>query len=142
MIQKKRLLSIIPLIFLCVMSFAQELSPETIVKRSKRKNLTVKEWNVEKKSGTRWVDHVKTYDAQGRCVVSIEYGKYGQKEKVVTKYDSKGFVSKEIVYNDKNKVTRVRKYEYNPDGTRSKQYNYLPSGRLYSVKTYEYTFGN
>ena len=51
-----------------------------------------------------------------------------------------GKVTKEEVYDARNKVTRIRLYEYNADGTRKTQYNYLPSGKLYSVKTFEYTF--
>jgi len=124
-------------------SYAQEVSPETLAKRAKRKNLTVKEWNVEQAGGgTRWMDHLKIYDNQGRCVESIEYAKYGQKERITTHYDEKGLIDKEVVYDDRNKVVRVRKYEYNADGTKNKQYNYLPNGKLYSVKTYEYFFAD
>lgn len=130
------------LIFSAVCAFGQEVSPETLAKRAKRKNLTVKEWNVEQKGSTRWMDHHKTYDSQGRCVEEVEYAKYGQKERIVTTYDDKGLVDKEIVYDDRNRVTRIRRYEYNADGTKSKQYNYLPSGKLYSIKTYEYTFSD
>lgn len=139
---KHLILSLIPLLLMAVAAFAQEVSPETLAKRAKRKNLTVKEWNVEQKGSTRWMDHLKTYDAEGRCVVSIEYAKYGQKEKIVTTYGDNGLVTKEVVYDDRNRVVRVRKYDYNPDGTKSKQYNYLPNGKLYSVKNYEYIFAD
>lgn len=60
----------------------------------------------------------------------------------MTTYGENGLVEKEVVYDDRNKVVRVRKYEYNADGTKSKQYNYLPNGRLYSIKTYEYAFAD
>lgn len=123
-------------------AMGQEISPETLAKRAKRKNLTVKEWNVEQRTSTRWLDHLKVYDDQGRCVEEIEYAQYGQKERIVTTYGENGLVEKEVVYDDRNKVVRVRKYEYNADGTKSKQYNYLPNGRLYSIKTYDYIFAD
>lgn len=117
---------------------AQELSPETLIKRSKRKNLVIKEWNTNARAKTRWMDHYTKYDAEGRKIEEIEYTTYGQKSREVIEYDTKGFVAKEVIYDDRNKVTRVRKYEYNPDGTRKKQYNYLPNGKLYSIKIFEY----
>ncbi len=121
---------------------AQEVSPETLSKRAKRKNLTVAEWNTDAKGRNRWMDHLTVYDSEGRKIEEIEYASYGQKERVVTTYGENGLVSKEIVYNDRNKPVRIRKYEYNPDGTKKKQYNYLPNGKLYSVKEYNYKFSD
>lgn len=121
-------------------AFAQEVSPETLAKREKRKNLTVKEWNVEQKGSVRWMDHLTVYDSEGRKISSTEYARYGQKERIVTTYGTNGLVAKEVVYDDRDKVVRIRKYEYNPDGTKKTQYNYLPNGKLYSIKTYEYVF--
>lgn len=119
-----------------------EVSPETLAKREKRKNLTVKEWNTDAASRTKWLDHLTVYDAEGRKVEEIEYAVYGQVSRVVTEYDKDGMVSREIVYNEKNKVVRIRKYEYNENGTKKKQYNYLPNGKIYSVKVFEYTFSD
>lgn len=137
-----KLVLLIAAIFISAGAAGQEISPETLAKRVRRKNLTVKEWNVEQRTSTRWLDHLKVYDDQGRCVEEIEYAQYGQKERIVTTYGENGLVEKEVVYDDRNKVVRVRKYEYNADGTKSKQYNYLPNGRLYSIKTYEYAFAD
>ena len=130
------------LLFFCsaMVLGAQEVSPETLAKRAKRRNLSVKEWNVEQKGSTRWLDHHTIYDKEGRKVEETEFASYGQRTRVVTEYGESGLVCREVVYDDRNKVTRIRKYEYNPDGTRKCQYNYLPSGKLYSVKTYEYIF--
>ena len=50
----------------------------------------------------------------------------------------KGKVSREVVYNEKDKPVRIRKFEYNADGTKKKQYNYAPNGKLQSVKEFEY----
>lgn len=119
-----------------------EVSPETLAKRAKRKNLTIREWNTDAKAKTRWLDHVTVYDSLGRKVEEIEYATYGQVQRVTTEYNEEGFVSREVVYNDKDKPVRIRKYEYNANGTKKKQYNYLPNGKLYSVKVFEYAFSD
>ncbi|MBQ2608006.1 MAG: hypothetical protein II588_02190 [Paludibacteraceae bacterium] len=119
------------------------LTPEQLAKRAKRKNLTVKEWNTDAKSKTRWLDHVKVYDSQGRCIEEIEYASYGQKSRVTYSYDDKtGKVLEEVEYNDRNRPVRIRKYEWNANGTKAKQYNYLPNGKLFSVKVFEYIFSD
>ncbi len=131
------------IVLLCASSLYAQISPETLAKRAKRKNLTVKEWNTDSKTKTRWLDHVTTYDAEGRKVEEIEYATYGQRERVTIEYDeTTGKVSKEVIYDDRDKPVRVRKYEYNEDGTKKKQYNYLPNGKLYSVKVFEYLFSD
>lgn len=119
-----------------------EISPETLAKRAKRKNLTIREWNTDAKAKTRWLDHVTTYDSLGRKTEEIEYATYGQVQRITIEYNEEGFVSREVVYNDKDKPVRIRKYEYNANGTKKKQYNYLPNGKLYSVKVFEYAFSD
>ena len=69
------LVAVLPLMSLSV--FAQ-VSPETLAKRERHKNLTIKEWNTDAKSKTRWLDHVTTYDDQGRKIEEVEYASYGQ----------------------------------------------------------------
>ena len=119
------------------------LTPEQLAKREKRKNLTVKEWNTDDKTKTRWLDHVKVYDSEGRCIEEIEYATYGQKSRVTYQYDDvTGKVIEEVEYNDRNRPTRIKKYEWNENGTKAKQYNYLPNGKLFSVKVYEYIFSD
>ncbi|MBQ4018000.1 MAG: hypothetical protein II605_02015 [Paludibacteraceae bacterium] len=119
------------------------LTPEQLAKREKRKNLTVKEWNTDAKTKARWLDHLKVYDSQGRCIEEIEYASYGQRSRVTYTYDDvTGKVLEEVEYNDRNKPVRIRKYEWNADGTKAKQYNYLPNGKLYSVKVFEYIFSD
>lgn len=119
-----------------------QVSPETLAKRNKRKNLTVTEMNTDAKGKFEWLDHVTVYDDQGRKIEEIEYATYGQVERVTVEYDATGRVAVEVVYNDRNKPVRIRKYEYNQDGTKKKQYNYLPNGKLYSVKVFKYTFSD
>ena len=119
-----------------------DVSPETLAKRAKRKNLTIREWNTDAKAKTRWLDHITVYDSLGRKVEEIEYATYGQVQRVTIEYNDEGFVAREVVYNDKDKPIRIRKYEYNNNGTKKKQYNYLPNGKLYSVKVFEYAFSD
>lgn len=135
----KRLFLFLSIIVFSLCTWA-DVSPETLAKRAKRKNLTVKEWNTDAASKTKWLDHKTVYDSEGRKVEEIEYAVYGQVSRVTIEYNEQGFVSKEVVYDEKNRPVRIRKYEYNADGTKRKQYNYLPNGKLYSVKVFEYTF--
>lgn len=140
----KRNYLIFTLLLVAISMAAQDVtvSPETLAKREKRKNLTVKEWNTNDKTKTRWLDRVTTYDEQGRKIEEIEYATYGQKWRITYEYTDAvgGKVLKEVEYNDKNKPARIRKYEYNQNGTKAKQYNYLPNGKLESVKVFEYVF--
>ena len=120
-----------------------QVSPETLAKRNKRKNLTVKEWNTNQSNKTRWLDNQRTYDDQGRKVEEIEYASYGMKWRIVYQYDdATGLLVREIEYNDRNKPVIIRKYEYNTDGTKKKQYNYSPNGKLETVKVFEYIFSD
>ena len=73
---------------------AQELDAATLAKRAGRKNLTIKEWNTDAKSKTRWLDRVTTYDQLGR-------------------------VEREVEYDDRDKPVIIRKFEYNDDGTKN-----------------------
>ena len=136
------------IVALCSLLFAplaaqSLLTPEKLAKREKRKNLPVKEWNTDSKTKTRWMDRLKVYDDQGRCVEEIEYATYGQKWRITSKYDDvTGKVIEEVEYNDRNRPVRIKKYEWNADGTKAKQYNYLPNGKLFSVKVYEYIFSD
>ena len=115
--------------------------PSTIEeKRERRQNRVVKEWNSENNGKRKWMDHLTVFDSEGRKIEEIEYATYGQKERVVSEYGEDGKCIKEIVYNDKNKVFRIRKFEYNADGTKKIQYNYLPNGKLYSTKIFEYSY--
>jgi len=141
----RRFISLLALcsLLLAPLSAQSLLTPEQLAKRERHKNLTVKEWNTDDKTKTRWLDRIKVYDDQGRCVEEIEYATYGQKWRVTSKYDDvTGKVVEEVEYNDRNRVTRIKKYEWNADGTKAKQYNYLPNGKLFSVKVYEYIFSD
>lgn len=111
-------------------------------KREKRKNLTIKEWNTNATTKTRFLDHQTKYNAQGFKIEEIEYANYGQRSKVTYEYNAAGKCIKEVEYDGKNKPVRIRKFEYYPDGSKKKQYNYLPNGRLETTKEFEYVFSN
>ena len=128
------------LLFSTTLLGAQELDPATLAKRDARRNLTVKEWNTDAKTKTRWLDRLTTYDNLGRKIEAIEYASYGQKWRETYEYGANGRVAKEVEYDDRNRPVRIRKYEWNEDGTKKKQYNYAPNGRLLSVNLFEYIF--
>ena len=110
-------------------------------KRERKKNLVIKEWNTKSGSSTPYLDNIVTYDAQGRKIEEIEDASYGQKRRTVYEYEGNSTkCSRQIEYNSKNHVSRIKKFEYNDDGTRRKQYNYKPNGKLESTKTYEYSY--
>ncbi|MGN0202643.1 MAG: hypothetical protein ACI399_07065 [Candidatus Cryptobacteroides sp.] len=121
----------------CAGAFAQ-VDEATQAKREARKNMVIREWNTDPKNKTRWLDRVTTYDGLGRKIEEIEYTKVGQKWRETYEYGANGRISKDVLYNEKDKVVMVRKYEYNPDGTKKKQFNYTPNGRLETVKVFEY----
>ncbi|MDR2814347.1 MAG: hypothetical protein LBB79_06810 [Prevotellaceae bacterium] len=115
------------------------LTPEE--KRARRKKLVIKEMNADAKGQRQWMDHLTVWDENGYKLEEIEYAVYGQRERVTFEYDSlTGRCIRENVYNDKNKLYRIRKYEYNADGRKKIQYNYNPNGKLYSTKVYEYSY--
>ncbi|MBP5643767.1 MAG: hypothetical protein J6X10_06020 [Bacteroidales bacterium] len=140
----KRFLIFSFLLALVIPAFSQQVTPETLIKRQKRKGLTVKEWNTMAGTKQAFLDHVTTYDSLGRKIEEIEYASYGQKSRVVSEYvdptDPASKVLREIEYNDRDKVVRIRKFEYNEDGSKKRQYNYYPNGKLESVKEYELIF--
>ena len=122
--------------------FAQSVSESTIVKRENRKGMVLKEWNTAAGDKRAFLDRVTTYDEMGRKIEEVEYATYGQKWRIVFEYPKNSGITakveREIEYNDRDKVSRIKKYEYNEDGSKKCQKNYYPNGKLESVKTYEY----
>lgn len=110
-------------------------------KRERKKNLVVKEWNTRAGSTVPYLDNMVTYDEQGRKIEEIEYASYGQKKRTTYSYEGNSTKCKEQVeYNDKNKVVRIKQFEYNDDGTKKRQLNYKPNGKLETTKTFEYSY--
>jgi len=112
-------------------------------RRDARKNLVVKEINTDARGKREWIDHITVWDSDGYKVEEIEYAVYGQRERVTFVYDKTlGRCLRENVYNDKNKLVRIRKFEYNAEGRKTIQYNYNPDGKLYSTKVFEYSLSD
>lgn len=134
---KKFIILFLALSFVGGTAFAQEKTS----KRERKKNLVVKEWNTKAGSSTPFLDNMVTYDEHGRKIEEIEYASYGQKKRTVYEYDgSSTKCSRQIEYDDKNHVSRIKKFEYNDDGTKKIQYNYKPNGKLESTKRFEYSY--
>jgi len=112
----------------------------TAEKRERNRNQVVKEWNTDAKGKRKWMDHLTVWDERGLKIEEIEYAVYGQKERITYEYDAEEKCIRENVYNDKNKLYRIRKYEYNEDGRKKVQYNYNPDGKLYSTKIFDYSY--
>ena len=138
----KRLVILLAFFALGFGAMAQSVSDATIVKRENRKGMVLKEWNTPNGDKRAFLDRKTTYDEFGRKIEEIEYASYGQKWRVVYEYpknsDITAKVEREIEYNDRDKVVRIRKYEYNEDGSKKCQKNYYPNGKLESTKTFEY----
>ena len=128
--------------FLVLITLGGELWAQTgPTKRERKKNLVVKEWNTKFGSKASYLDNIVTYDEQGRKIEEIEYASYGQKKRIVYEYEgSSTKCTRQIEYDDKNNVSRIKKFVYNEDGTRKAQYNYKPNGKLESTKTFEYSY--
>lgn len=109
-------------------------------RRDMRKNLEMKEINTDAKGKRQWMDRLSVWNEEGYKIEDIEYAVYGQKERVTYEYDASWKCIRENVYNDKNKLVRIRKFEYHPNGRKKIQYNYNPDGKLFSTKIFEYNF--
>ena len=103
-----------------------------------KKNLVIKEWNTDAKSKHRVLDHQTTYNADGKKIEEIEYNSSGQKWRKRYEYNAGGKVSRELVYDEKNRLEGVKKFEYNEFGRKKTQYNYDAKGKLLTIKTFEY----
>ena len=116
-------------------AFAQE---QEAAPKINKKNLVIKEWNTDTRSNHRVLDHQTIFNADGRKVEETEYNSEGQKWRKRYEYGENGKVSRELVYNDRNRLYSVKKFEYNEFGRKKTQYNYDAKGRLKTIKVFEY----
>ena len=103
-----------------------------------KKNLVIKEWNTDPKGSNKVLDHVTTFSADGKKIEEIEYGSSGQKWRKRYEYGPDGKVSRELVYDDHNRLQTYKKFEFNEFGRKKIQYTYNAKGKLLSIKHYEY----
>jgi YD repeat-containing protein len=113
--------------------WAQDTAPKI-----NKKNLVVKEWNTDARSGAKVLDHVTTFNSDGRKAEEIEYNTDGQKWRKRYEYGPNGKVSRELVYDERNRLVNIKKFEYNEFDRKKVQYTYDAKGKLKSIKNYEY----
>ena len=107
----KKILTLIALAFaIALPALAQDTKPKI-----NKKNLVIKEWNTDPRSGKKVLDHVTTYSPDGKKIEEIEYGSGGQKWRKRFEYapGTDGKCIKESVYDERNRLNTVKKYEYN-----------------------------
>ena len=103
-----------------------------------KKNLVVKDWNTDAKGSHKVLDHVTTYNSEGRKIEEIEYNTDGQKWRKRYEYDASGKLSKEYVYDQRNRLQTYKTFEFNEFAKKKVQYTYNPKGRLIGIKQFEY----
>ena len=103
-----------------------------------KKNLVIKEWNTDPKGGNKVLDHMTTFSAEGKKIEEIEYGSSGQKWRKRFEYGPEGKVSRELVYDEHNRLQTYKKFEYTEFNRKKVQYTYNAKGKLLSIKHYEY----
>jgi len=130
----RKLLTLLALAFTLAVPVAAQNANAQIDK----KNLVIKEWNTDPRSGKKVLDHVTTYNADGKKIEEIEYNSDGQKWRKRFEYGPDGKCVKEMVYNERNRLDTVKKYEYNEFGRKKTQYNYNAKGKLLTIKVFEY----
>lgn len=133
-------LSCIIVSFSCLLMAQDNAASSKPHKREIRQNLVVKVYKTNPQGKQRVLEDEIIYNEKGYKVEEIEYATNGIKSKTTYEYDDNNRCIKEILYDERLKIKRIRKIEYNPDGTKKAHYNYLPNGRLYSTKQYEYTY--
>ena len=133
----RKLLALLALTFALV---APAAAQNTTGQKINKKNLVIKEWNTDPRSGKKVLDHITTYDADGKKIEEIEYNSEGQKWRKRFEYapGAEGKCIKESVYNERNRLETVKKYEYNEFGRKKTQYNYNAKGKLLTIKVFEY----
>lgn len=131
-------------------SLGFQMTPEErALKKELKGNLEVKQMNADAAGKRQWLDHYTVWDEDGFKVEEIEFATYGQRDRITYQYDKNtGKITEENVYDDKNKLSRRRRYEYDEilvDDTilylrKKKQLNYYPNGKLATRKYFQYSF--
>ena len=131
---KKYIILIYALLISGLGAWAQQTSEKTMDK----KNLVVKEWNVNAK-GARVMDHMTVYSSDGKKIEETEYDYTGkQKWRKRFEWGENLKMTRELLYDERNKLVNYKKFEYNEFGKKKTQYTYDPKGKLIGTKVYEY----
>ena len=135
----RKILTILTIMLLALPAVAQTQPQAQQSGREQKKNLVVKEWNTNAK-GARTLDHVTTYNSDGRKIEEIEYDSYGkQRWRKRFEWGGNGRQSRELVYDERNRLVNYKKFDYNELGKKKAQYTYDAKGRLLTTKLYEYS---
>ena len=121
--------------------FAQDPHRATMA-RAKGKQLTVNEWKTTPDGKKKWIDHAEVYNAKGELIEEAEYSDYGTRLawRAEYKHNERGQLIKELIYNERDKLSKVRTYEYDANGVCTRRMNYSADGKLNSYRQYQYTF--
>ena len=131
----KRIL-LITLAFLLSVPAAR--AQDTRQPRINKKNLVIKEWNTDPRGGHKVLDHITIYNPDGRKIEETEYNSDGQKWRKRYEYGPDGKLSKELIYDGRNRLQTYKTFEFNEFARKKIQYTYNAKGRLLSVKHFEY----
>lgn len=129
---KRILILIAATLLLIPAAFAQDTP------KINKKNLVIKEWNLDPKGANKVLDHVTTFSPEGKKLEEIEYGSSGQKWRKRFEYGPDGKVTRELIYDDRNRLQTYKTFEYNEFSRKKVQYTYSAKGKLIAVKQYEY----
>ncbi len=133
----KKLTSIIALVLCFAFAASAQDAAAGKVKMNK-KNLVVKEWNVSG-GGTRILDQLTVFSAEGKKIEETEYDAAGrQKWRKRYEWGENGKVARELLYDENNRLVNYKTFEYNEFGKKKSQYTYSPKGKLLKTKVYEY----
>lgn len=123
-----------------VSAHAQTESQDSTVQEHKlnKKNLVIKEWNTDAKSTKRVLDHVTTYNQDGKKIEEIEYNSSGQKWRKRFEWGENGRLARELIYDEKNRLVTYKTFDYNEFGRKKTQYTYSAKNKLLSIKIFEY----
>lgn len=110
--------------------------------RKEQKRMVVKEWKTTPDGKNRWIDHTETYNAKGQKVAEAEYSDFGRRLawRSELSYNEAGQLVRVVVYDERNKVSKVRKYEYDAEGNCTRRLNYQANGVLNSYRDFEFVF--
>ena len=118
----------------CLGAAAQSTASDNVNK----KNLVVKEWNTNAR-GARTLDHMTIYSSEGKKIEETEYDSAGkQRWRKRFEWSASLQMTRELLYDEHNRLVNYKKFEYNEFGKKKIQYTYDPKGKLVSTKTYEY----
>ena len=110
--------------------------------RAKGKQLTVNEWKTTPDGKKKWIDHAEVYNAKGELIEEAEYSDYGTRLawRAEYQYNERGQLIKELIYNERDKISKIRTFEYDSNGVCTRRMNYSADGKLNSYRQYQYTF--